>query len=136
MDTDSGNHTAFLNGNLVEIAPLATIDFAKLATNDGVETQRLLDACIAEGFFYLDLQGPHPWRKALDDQQSLLDVMRYYFDQPHEVKMKDNMGSMTDGSFLFSISLAFNVSSSSDLNPSECSPALTGIQETAMRLSG
>jgi isopenicillin N synthase-like dioxygenase len=136
MDTDSGNHTAFLNGNHVEIAPLATIDFSKLATNDGVETQRLLDACIAEGFFYLDLQGPHPWRKALDDQQSLLDLMKDYFDQPHEVKMKDDMGSMTDGSSLFSISLTFNVSSSSDLNPSECSPALTGIQETVMRLSG
>lgn len=97
MSADFRCDTAILNGNEVDIAPLATIDFSKLAEKDAVETQRLYDACVDDGFFYLDLQGPHPWNKVVADHESLLDIMKDYFEKPHEVKMEDDIGSMTDG---------------------------------------
>lgn len=99
--------TAILNGEEVDIAPLSTIDFYKLATNDSIETQRLLDCCVNDGFFYLDLRGSHPSSKILSDQVSLLDLMKHYFDQLHEVKMEDNLDSMTDGSVSFTCMLYY-----------------------------
>lgn len=103
--------TALLNGELVEIAPLATIDFHKLADNDSGEAQRLLDCCERDGFFYLNLQGPHPSNKILDDKETLLDVMKNYFDQPDEVKSEDDIDSMTDGCvFLFYFNQSLHLS--------------------------
>ncbi|KAJ7675904.1 2OG-Fe-II oxygenase family oxidoreductase [Mycena polygramma] len=81
----------------LELAALPTIDFAKLAGGDAFERQRLLDACVTHGFFYLDLQGSDPSSTILADQYALLDVMKTYFDQPHDVKMEDNIESVTDG---------------------------------------
>ncbi|KAF7364638.1 putative 2-oxoglutarate-dependent dioxygenase At3g49630 [Mycena venus] len=83
--------------NQLELAALPTIDFAKLTGGDASEAQRLLDACVTQGFFYLDLQGSDSSSKILADQYALLDVMKNYFDQPHEVKMEDNIESVTDG---------------------------------------
>ncbi|KAF8174674.1 2OG-Fe-II oxygenase family oxidoreductase [Mycena galopus ATCC 62051] len=83
--------------NQLELAALPTIDFAKLTSGDASEAQRLLDACVTQGFFYLDLQGSNSSSKILADQYALLDVMKNYFDQPHEVKMEDNIESVTDG---------------------------------------
>ncbi|CAE6455388.1 putative 2-oxoglutarate-dependent dioxygenase At3g49630 [Arabidopsis thaliana] [Rhizoctonia solani] len=89
--------TALLNGEEVEIAPLVTINLHKLVEGDPTEAQRLLESCEKDGFFYLNLQGPHSSSKILDDQNALLDVMRNYFAQPKEVKEEDNIESMTDG---------------------------------------
>ena len=97
MSDDLKTDAAILNGEEVEIAPLATIDFYKLADNDVVETQRLLDCCINDGFFYLNLQGPHPSSKIIADQDMMFSFMKDYFNQSDEVKMVDNIGSMTDG---------------------------------------
>jgi hypothetical protein len=83
--------------NQLELAALPTIDFAKLTSGDTSEAQRLLDACVTQGFFYLDLQGSNSSSKILADHYALLDVMKNYFDQPHEVKMGDNIESVTDG---------------------------------------
>ncbi|CAE6425906.1 unnamed protein product [Rhizoctonia solani] len=91
------SETALLNGEEVEIAPLVVIDLYKLIEGDRTEAQRLLESCENDGFFYLNLQGPHPSSKILNDQDALLEVMRNYFAQPEEVKEEDNIESMTDG---------------------------------------
>jgi len=91
----------------VEIAPLVTIDFHKLVEGDTTEAQRLLESCENDGFFYLNLQGPSPSGKILDDQDALLEVMRNYFAQPEEVKEEDNIDSMTDGYVSFLLSLFY-----------------------------
>ncbi|KAJ7635340.1 2OG-Fe-II oxygenase family oxidoreductase [Roridomyces roridus] len=96
MSARYGSHPTIPIDEL-ELAPLSTIAFHKLASGDAAEAQRLLDACATEGFFYLDLQGPHPSSKMVADHEALLDVMKTYFDQPHEVKMEDNIESVTDG---------------------------------------
>ncbi|KAJ7627479.1 2OG-Fe-II oxygenase family oxidoreductase [Roridomyces roridus] len=77
----------------LELAPLSTISWSKLEANDPAETQRLLDACMQEGFFYLNLQGTQLVAK----EYTLLDMMKNYFHQPHEVKMEDHSESVTDG---------------------------------------
>jgi len=97
MSDDFQSETAILNGEQVEVAPLSTIDFQMLVNGNPAEVQRLLDCCVTDGFFYLNLQGPHPSSKILVDQDNLLGVMKDYFDQPHEIKMEDNIDSMTDG---------------------------------------
>ena len=103
VTTLSSTSTAILNGEEVEIAPLVTIDFHKLIEGDPTEADRLLESCENDGFFYLNLQGPHPSSKILNDQNALLEVMRNYFVQPEEIKEEDNIESMTDGCVAFTM---------------------------------
>ena len=88
---------AFPGGKDVTIAPLATIDLARLIERDGAEIAKLLSACVTHGFFYLDLQTSEQGRQIVSDEQGLLRFMREYFNQPHEVKMLDDRQSFTHG---------------------------------------
>jgi isopenicillin N synthase-like dioxygenase len=89
--------SAILHGQEVNIAPLETIDFARLAAKDPLEVSRLLRCCVTHGFFYLDLQGNDPARQVISDEKDVLRFMESYFDQPLEVKMKDDRASYTHG---------------------------------------
>ncbi|KNG90342.1 2OG-Fe(II) oxygenase family oxidoreductase [Aspergillus nomiae NRRL 13137] len=81
--------------NDFSIAPLPTIDHARLEAKDGEETQRLLDACKTHGFFYLDLRKVGT---VLNDWQQVLRIMEKYFSQDLMTKMKDDRRSDTYGS--------------------------------------
>lgn len=89
--------SAVLHGQEVNIAPLETIDFARLESKDPLEISRLLRCCETHGFFYLDLQGTDPARQVILDEKDVLRFMENYFDQPLEVKMKDDRASVTHG---------------------------------------
>ena len=89
--------SSILHGQQVRIAPLETIDFARLASKDPLETSRLLRCCQTHGFFYLDLQGTDSTRQVISDEKDVLKFMENYFDQPLEAKMKDDRASVTHG---------------------------------------
>lgn len=78
------------------VAPLPTVDFSQLLSQDPSETNKLLTACRTHGFFYLDLRG-NDTKRVLEDWKKVLLVMEKYFDQPLEVKMRDDRQSDTHG---------------------------------------
>ncbi|KAE8357856.1 hypothetical protein BDV27DRAFT_78097 [Aspergillus caelatus] len=80
--------------NGLSIAPLPTIDYARLEAKDVEETQRLLDACKIYGFFYLNFKNIGT---ILDDWQQVLRIMEKYFSQDLMTKMKDDRRSDTYG---------------------------------------
>jgi hypothetical protein len=75
-----------LHGHEVSVAPLETIDFARLASKDPFEISRLLRCCETHGFFYLDLQGTDSARQVISDEKDVLRFMETYFDQPQDEK--------------------------------------------------
>ena len=81
--------TTIVDGTTVEIAPLETIDFASLVRKDPGEIAKLLKSSQTHGFFYVDLQNDAT-NQILTDLQGILRVVERYFDQPLEVKMKDD----------------------------------------------
>ncbi len=72
----------------VNVAPLATVNYARLEANEPDEVAKLLEAAKSSGFFYLDLQNG-PAQQLLADVPELYAMSQHYFDQPQEVKMKD-----------------------------------------------
>ena len=89
--------STILHGEEVRIAPLETIDFARLASKDPFEISRLFGCCQTHVFFYLDLQGTDSARQVISDEKDVLRFMENYFDQPLEAKMRDDRASMTHG---------------------------------------
>ena len=82
---------ALLEGSPVNIAPLETIDFSRIATKEPAEAAKLLKAAQSDGFFYLDLQNDVA-DLMLAERRNIVHIMEKYFDQPFEVKMKDDRG--------------------------------------------
>jgi isopenicillin N synthase-like dioxygenase len=89
--------SVIVHGREVNVAPLETIDFANLASRDPAEISRLLRCCQTHGFFYLDLQGTDSARQVISDEKDILRFMETYFDQPLDVKMKEDRTSVTHG---------------------------------------
>jgi len=87
---------AFEVGN-VQSAPLATIRFRQLTNKDPEEVGKLLRSCEKHGFFYLDLENDVGICRIASAMQDLLRLMESYFNQPRELKIRDNVGSMTFG---------------------------------------
>lgn len=77
-------------------AHLETLSFAKLASKDKTELNRLLDACQQQGFFYLDLADSRA-SQDLDDRRKALSLTQVWFDRPTEEKMKLYQDSVTKG---------------------------------------
>ena len=72
-------------GKKVPVWPMQTIDYGLLLSHDPSEIDKVVDACIEEGYFYLDLQGIDG-RRMLADQQETLKLMKRFFDSPIEAK--------------------------------------------------
>ena len=72
-------------GKKVPVWPMQTIDYGLLLSQDPGEVDKVLKACLEEGYFYLDLQGIDGHRM-LDDQQETLKLMQRFFESPIEVK--------------------------------------------------
>lgn len=90
------SHTTVYDGHRVDIAPLETIDFVRLAAKEPAEIDRLLKSCQTPGFFYLDLRGVTT-QQILADLQNVLNITEKYFDQPHDLKMRDYRASQDRG---------------------------------------
>lgn len=79
-----------------KVAHLETIDFAKLLAHEEAEISKLVSACATAGFFYVDLRGQSA-RTLIEDEESMYQAMAEYFDQPLDVKMKDDRGTHKHG---------------------------------------
>ncbi|KAL9012053.1 MAG: hypothetical protein Q9173_003156, partial [Seirophora scorigena] len=77
-------------------ADLPTLAFDKLVDRDPQELTKLLAAGEKEGFFYLDLTKSES-KGLSDDYETILSVMKTWFDQPLEEKVKYAYGSDTQG---------------------------------------
>jgi len=88
-----------LEGRQIDIAPLATINFALLANEEPAEIMKLVRACETHGFFYLNLQNK-AGAQILRDKQSVLRITEDYFHQPYDVKMRDDRASGVHGYLL------------------------------------
>jgi isopenicillin N synthase-like dioxygenase len=64
---------------------MQTIDYGLLLSQDPAEVDKVLRACLEEGYFYLDLKSIDG-RRMLDDQQETLKLMKRFFDAPIEEK--------------------------------------------------
>ncbi|GLA29453.1 hypothetical protein AnigIFM63604_004555 [Aspergillus niger] len=79
------------------IAPLRTIKYGALQNGDSKEIGRLLEACIHEGFFYLDMTDGEEIPAVLQKVDEMYDFMREWFGQPDEVKQEVLSSNYTDG---------------------------------------
>ncbi|KAH7041156.1 putative 2OG-Fe(II) oxygenase family oxidoreductase [Microdochium trichocladiopsis] len=70
------------------LAPMPTLNAAKLLSRDADESQRLLQACKVYGFFYLNLETP-PTGFMVKAWRDVLSFMDDYFDLPDATKMLD-----------------------------------------------
>ncbi|KAL8920956.1 MAG: hypothetical protein Q9208_005982 [Pyrenodesmia sp. 3 TL-2023] len=77
-------------------ADLPTIAFDKLVDRDPQELAKLLADGKKEGFSYLDLMKPES-KGLYDDYETVLSVMKTWFDQPLKEKVKYAYGSDTQG---------------------------------------
>ena len=72
-------------GKKVPVWPMRTIDYGLLLSQDPAEVDKVVDACLEDGYFYLDLQGIDG-RRMLADHQETLKLMKRFFDAPIEAK--------------------------------------------------
>lgn len=72
-------------GKKVPVYSMQTINYGLLLSQDPSEIDRVVNACLEEGYFYLDLQGIDG-RRMLADQQETLKLMKRFFDAPIEAK--------------------------------------------------
>jgi isopenicillin N synthase-like dioxygenase len=72
-------------GKSVPVWSMQTIDYGLLLSQDPSEIDKVVNACLEEGYFYLDLKGIDG-RRMLDDQQETLKLMKRFFDAPLEQK--------------------------------------------------
>lgn len=68
---------------------LPIIDLDLLRADDDTESKKLLSACRSHGFLYLNLTSDPELCKLWED---LLVIMKNYFEQSLEVKMRDARG--------------------------------------------
>lgn len=70
-----------------EEANLHVLSFSSLLRGDKSELANLLSACEYHGFFYLDLRD---WQsgRMLQKLEATWRIMKQWFDQPLEVKLK------------------------------------------------
>jgi isopenicillin N synthase-like dioxygenase len=72
-------------GKQVPVWPMPTINYSLLLSQDPAEVEKVLNACLEEGYFYLDLQSIDGGRM-LGDEQETLKLMKRFFDAPIELK--------------------------------------------------
>ncbi|KAK3362288.1 hypothetical protein B0T25DRAFT_575061 [Lasiosphaeria hispida] len=72
-------------GKRVPVWSMQTIDYSLLLSQDPAEVDRVLKACLEEGYFYLDLRNIDGGRM-LSDQQETLKLMNRFFEAPIEAK--------------------------------------------------
>jgi hypothetical protein len=80
-------HTTTVGGREVDVAPLESINYARLIDKDPLEIERLVQVCQTPGIFWLDLRDK-PTQQWLADLQDVYAVSETYFDQAQDVKMK------------------------------------------------
>lgn len=88
MPSRTAPYTATVGGRQINIAPLETINYAGLVAKEPAEVDKLLNAARTPGFFYLDLRDDST-KEILADLREMYALTERYFDQPHELKMKD-----------------------------------------------
>lgn len=72
-------------GKTVPVWSMQTINYGLLLSQDPAEVDKVVNACLEDGYFYLDLQGIDG-RRMLADQQETLKLMKRFFDAPLEAK--------------------------------------------------
>lgn len=81
--------TAVVGGKQIDVASLETVDLARLSAADPDEIEKLSKASCSPGFFYLDLRNDPSGKQILADLPTVYTSSEKYFDQPHDLKMKD-----------------------------------------------
>lgn len=72
----------------VQTAPLLRLSLEKLLSHDEVEIQRLFQACVEIGFFYLNLEDSKTGSSLLKDADHLFQVGEKLFDLDLDEKKK------------------------------------------------
>jgi isopenicillin N synthase-like dioxygenase len=72
-------------GKQVPVWPMRTIDYGLLLSQDPAEVDKVLKACLEDGYFQLDLDGIDG-RRMLSDRQETLKLMDRFFSAPLEAK--------------------------------------------------
>jgi isopenicillin N synthase-like dioxygenase len=72
-------------GKQVPVWSMQTINYGLLLSQNPSEIDKVVDACLEDGYFYLDLAGIDG-RRMLSDQQDTLKLMKRFFDSPIEAK--------------------------------------------------
>ncbi len=96
-------------GKKVPVWSMRTIDYGLLLSQDPSEVDKVVDACLEDGYFYLDLQGIDG-RRMLADQQDTLSLMKRFFDSPLEAKNEFGLISSHLGYVLLPFFLSSQVS--------------------------
>lgn len=91
------SNSARYQGRPAKVCDLQSVDFSRLLSQEPDEVDKLLRCCKEIGFFYLDLRGIDG-RTMLDDEQSLLQAMRQFFNAPTDEKNEIGLPCQAHGS--------------------------------------
>lgn len=94
--THTTTTTTTTDGHQIDVVPLETIDYGRLAAKDPAEIEKLFNAAQLPGFFYLDLKSEAA-KQLLTDIPIVFATAKKYFDEPQEVKMKDYRAGLERG---------------------------------------
>jgi len=72
-------------GKQVPVWPMRTIDYGLLLSQDPAEVEKVVAACLEDGYFQLDLDGIDG-RRMLEDREAVLKLMDRFFSAPLEAK--------------------------------------------------
>jgi len=92
------SQNATIDGHQIDVIPLETIDYERLATKDPAEVEKLLGASQMPGFFHLDLQN-ESGKQILAGLQEVYGVTGKYYDAPPEGRAKEYKPGERGGDF-------------------------------------
>lgn len=72
-------------GKKVPVWSMHTVNYGLLLSQDPGEVDKVVNACLQDGYFYLDLDGIDG-RRMLSDHQETLKLMKRFFNSPIEAK--------------------------------------------------
>jgi hypothetical protein len=72
-------------GKQVPVWSMRTVDYSLLLSQDPDEVKKVVDACLEDGYFMLDLDSIDG-RRTLEDRQEVLKLMDRFFAAPLEAK--------------------------------------------------
>ena len=83
--SDSPPQTVEWQGKQVPVWPMRTINYSLLLSQDPAEVDKVVKACLEEGYFQLDLDNIDG-RGMLRDREEVIKLMDRFFAQPLEAK--------------------------------------------------
>lgn len=93
--------TKTVNDTQVPLAPLETISYQRIRSNDPAEQERLRQVCQHPGFYYVDFRGDEAGEAILADLTEAYQVEEKYFGEHQDPNRMKDIEVSWEGCFFF-----------------------------------